>query len=167
MEQFLTILKEELSQGQTRLLNQFFEDVKTGNIAADPDVIEALLSQVGTLLELQEGDITDPVQYNTVIASLLSNLAGLYKEIDGIESVQDAVLDLNDQELKRVEASTKEIVASLEALQRINFNDIPHDEVIFETFGPGTDFETDKFWFKPIPLVESSSQAEAFTEALR
>lgn len=162
MQEFLPALANNLPLGQTQRLHHFLEEVKAGRIAADAGQIQAALAQVGEFLPPPAVDPTEPVGYNTTLATVLANLGGLYQEIDRLESVQAALGDLNRAELERIELGIRDLTTVLVSAQAAAAANSQWTDVFFETFGTGAARDLDPVWHTARPATAGSGTVQAF-----
>jgi hypothetical protein len=162
MQEFLPVIRSSLSVGQRHSLQKFLEDSLNGRVAASPEAIAQALETVGDLLPQPVGDLTDPDIYNQAVQTLQANLAGLFQEIDLVESVQDAMQDLNEVELTRTEVALRDLGTILEATKAANAANVEYTDVFFETFGAEVNRETDRDWYKPLPILSLSGFIESY-----
>lgn len=162
MQNFLHQIRSSLSVGQQQVLRRFLEDVRAGRVAARADEIDRLLSEAGSLLPQPDVDATTPDGYNAALRTLIANCAGLYQEVDLLESILDALADLNRTELERIEVGTRDQATLLENTRQANASNSQWSDIFFETFGADVNRETGREWYQPIPVLESSGQVESF-----
>ena len=159
---FLEIIRRSISVGQNNVLNRYLEDVRSGRVSADPERIENALAQTGDLLPMPNLDPTTPDGYNAAIQTILSNIAGLYQEVDSLEAIRDSLADLNTSELDRIEVAVRDLGTLLESTRTANAANVQYTDVFFETFGADVRREDGREWYKPIPILASSGQVESF-----
>jgi hypothetical protein len=166
MKSFLETINSNLSVGQKHLLSRFLEDVRSGRLPGDVEALRVLLEGTGSLLAQPSLDIEQPESYNLALQVLLSNLAGLYQELDQLESIHNQLADLNTVELDRVEGALRDLGAVVSSTERANQDNLQWTDAFFETFGGNTPTETDPIWYQPLPLATGTSgQVEAFLPA--
>lgn len=162
MQDFLPVIASSLNVGQRQILHKFLDDIANGRVTANPAAIGAALDLVGSLLPLDDVDLTDPTGYNTTLATIQSNLAGLMQEVDLLESIQDSIADLNNTELGKTEVALRDLQTMLDSTRAANAANIQYTDVFFETFGAAVNRETDSTWYKPIPILASSGQINSY-----
>jgi hypothetical protein len=162
VQDFLPVIASSLNVGQRQILHKFLDDANHGRVTASPEAIAAALQLVGSLLALPDADLTDPDGYNTTLTTLQANIAGLMQEVDLLESVQDAMADLNSTELDKTEIALRDLHTMLSATRAANAANVQYTDVVFETFGASVNHETDPSWYKPIPILASSGQINSY-----
>jgi hypothetical protein len=162
LQDFLPVVASSLSTGQRTTLQRFLQDVQAGRVAASPEAIAAALEVVGDLIPQPDVDLTDPVGFNQAVQTLQTNIAGLYQEVDRLESVMDGIADLNRSDLDRVEIAARDLSNILSATQQANAANLQWTDVFFETFGAEVNRETDRDWYKPLPQLATSGQIESY-----
>src|SRR5687767_15140548 len=145
---FLEIIRRSISVGQNNVLNRYLEDVKSGRVLADPEAIQNALEITGDLLPMPNEDPTTPQGYNNAVQTILANIAGLYQEIDSLESIRDSLADLNTSELDRVEVAVRDLGTLLESTKTANAANVQYTDVFFETFGADVRREEGREWYK-------------------
>lgn len=165
MKSFLDRIESDLGTAQEVLLDRFLEDVQSGRVPGTVAEIEKLLQQAGDLLPLPDGSPTHPQVYNQSLRTLLSNLAGLYQEVDVLEEIQNSLLNLNSAELGRIESALRELGSLISATRQVHASRLTYNDIFFETFSGTSSQETDQRWYRPLPLLEDVGQVEAFLPA--
>jgi hypothetical protein len=165
MQTFLQTVESTLSTGQRRLLQGYLAEVTAGRLPGSAPELEALLAQVGSLLDQPLLNLEDPESYNAALRTLLANLAGLYQEIDRLESAQAGLADLNRAQLDQVEGALRELSGVLAAAEVAHQARLQWSDVFTETFGGNPWREGDRSWYQPLPVRALSGQVESFTPA--
>lgn len=162
MNDFLPVIKSSMNVGQRQVLHKFLDDAVNGRLTASPEAIAAALAVVGSLLSLPNVDLTDPDGYNTTLATIQANIAGLMQEVDLLEATQSAMEDLNTTELDKTEIALQDLQTMLTATRAANAANVQYTDVFFETFGVQVNRETDSSWYKPIPILALSGQINSY-----
>ncbi len=164
MQDFLSLVRSHLAVGQRSLLSRFLDDVQAGRFAGDAAQIALLLERLGVLIDQPGLNVEDPESFNQSFRVLLSNLAGLYQEIDRIEGAQQALQRLNQAELGRIEQALQELSSVVSAAERANASRLQWSDVFFEPFGGDPFVERSRDWYRPLPSLDTG-QVEAFLPA--
>lgn len=165
LNDFLDLIESNLSVGQRQLLGRFLADVEAGRVPGDAAELRALLDQAGQLLPFPDGDVARPEGYNQAVRTLLANIAGLYQDLDRLDSVHDALSELARAELDKIDLALRDISAILNQARTVNTAAFQYTDVWFESFGPGTDYEKDPSWYKPIPALAEQGYVESYLPA--
>ncbi|HYT41236.1 MAG TPA: hypothetical protein VEP90_02715, partial [Methylomirabilota bacterium] len=162
MNDFISTIQSSMGVGQRATLYKFLDDAMNGRVTASPESIAAALEVIGSLLVLPNADLTDPDGYNTTLATIKANLAGLMQEVDLLEATQSAMEDLNTSELDKTELALQDLQTMLTATRNANAANVQYTDVFFETFGAQVNRETDSSWYKPIPILAVSGQINSY-----
>lgn len=162
MNAFLDTIRSALSTGQRQVLTRYFREVATRRAPGSPVEIEENLQDLGEILPHPGTDPTTSEGYNQIVRTAVANLAGLYQEIDNLESVQDGLDLLSRAELDRMEIAVRDLGTILESIKTANATNIQWTDVFFETFGAEIRREEDPVWYRPLPQLAASGLVESY-----
>jgi hypothetical protein len=162
MNHFLDTIRSALSTGQRQVLSRYLQEVAARRAPGTPQEIEQALALVGEFLPAPNLDVTTVEGYNAWVRTALADLAGLYQEIDNLESVQDGLDLLNRTELDRVEIALRDLGTLVSQTKTANAASIQWSDVFFESFGAEVGREEDREWYRPLPQLEVSGFVESY-----
>jgi hypothetical protein len=163
LQDFLTATVNNLTLGQQQSLSRFLADAQSGQTPVDGSAIQAALAELGRFLPPPaDADPTDPAGFNTLVTNALANLAGLYSEIDRVESAVGNLHDLNTSELDRIELAVRDLETVLTRTQAAHAENAQWTDLFVETFGADVARETGPEWHTPRAVSPGSGSISSF-----
>ena len=118
-------------------------------------LVAALDQQIGLLAE-PTSDATTPDGYNENWRTLLANTTGLYRTVDRLEAVLDALVDQNRQDLQTIEQGLRELKTIRDATERAQSAKLDWNGIFWETFSGGEHRDADPNWYKAANFIDDS-----------